>query len=151
MLWAPCLSGGCTIFRKVSRVELQWVAALLAACGSVMPALASDSVPFIEFTIKPRLCVLSEGEEMCQDELEIAWTSETPRSLCLFRSDQEVPIRCWEDQHAGAHRFAIEVANDVDFHLREADDDMLLVSQAFEVVHDNTQYRRRRRNPWSFF
>ncbi len=124
---------------------------LFAAGATVLPAVASNSVPFIEFTIKPRLCVLSEGEEMCQDELEIVWTSETPRSLCLFRSDNEVPIRCWEDTFSGSHRFAIEVANDVDFHLREADDDMLLVSQAFEVVHDNTQYRRRRRNPWSFF
>lgn len=130
---------------------MQRLLAIFATAIAALSTLAADGVPFIEFSIKPRLCVLSEGEELCQDELEIAWASETPRSLCLFRSDQEVPIRCWEEEQSGSHRFAIEVANDVNFHLREADDDMLLVTQAFEVVHDNTQYRRRRRNPWSFF
>ena len=95
--------------------------------------------------------MLSEGEDTCQDELEISWKSSVDRSLCLYQSNKRLPLRCWENENSGSHRLAIEAASNVDFHLREMQDDMFVVSQEFEVVHDTTQYRRRRRNPWSFF
>jgi len=131
-----------------------WAAIILLSCAFVLgspPLLAQESLPSIEFSIKPRLCVLSEGEEYCEDELEISWSAPTPRSLCLYQSNKSLPLRCWEDEYRGQHRFALAIAGNVEFNLREIDKDLLLVSREFEVVHDNTKYRRRRRNPWSFF
>lgn len=112
---------------------------------------ANESLPTIEFSIKPRLCVLPQGETLCEDQLEISWASHMPRSLCLFQSDKTLPLRCWEEETSGKHSFALAIANNVQFDLREIDKNSLLVSQEFEVVQNTDNFRRRRRNPWSFF
>ncbi len=121
---------------------------LSAVCGI---AEASDRLPIIQFSIKPRLCVLSDGEKVCEDELEIKWTADYRRSLCLYRSDRETPLQCWENKNSGEHYITIAASRNVDFQLKEVGNKQLLVTEAFEVVHDNAQYRRRRRNAWSFF
>ncbi len=108
-------------------------------------------MPTVQFRVKPRLCVLAEGEELCHDELQITWQSETPRTLCLYRSDLDVPLRCWQHAKNGDHHVVISASHNVDFHLKEADNDQNLVSEAFEVIHENKKFRRRRRNAWSFF
>lgn len=112
---------------------------------------ADSALPLIQFSIKPRLCVLSHGEEFCEDKLEIKWTSPEKRSLCLFRSDADQPLSCWEDSFSGIHYVTISASRNVNFQLKDVGNQHLLVTEAFQVVHDNTQYRRRRRNAWSFF
>lgn len=77
--------------------------------------------------------------------------SKTLRSLCLFQKDKRLPLRCWEDQYSGKHQFVINASKDINFQLKEMYGGSLLVTQAFEVLQDQPQYRRRRRNPWSFF
>jgi hypothetical protein len=119
--------------------------------GLALLAQAEENVPNIKFSIKPRLCVLSEGESLCEDLLEISWSSKQPRSLCLFQSDKSLPLRCWEEETFGKHSFALAIANNVQFDLREIDKNLLLVSQEFVVVQTTDNFRRRRRNPWSFF
>jgi hypothetical protein len=114
-------------------------------------ALALPPLAGIEFSIQPRLCVLSEQEERCEDELEIRWTAGEPRALCLYRSDKQLPLRCWENELSGSHRFSLSAAANVTFSLREVDQNLLLASAEFEVVRDEPRYRRKRRNPWSFF
>lgn len=111
-----------------------------------------DSLPIIEFRIKPRICLLSEGETICRDELELSWSSSSRRSLCLYRSDHgDTPLKCWENSFRGEHHIEISASQNVNFQLKEINNEKLLVSTAFEVVQDNTQYRQRRRNAWSFF
>ena len=112
---------------------------------------AQEGTSNIKFSIKPRLCVLTEGETLCEDLLEVSWASDEPRSLCLFRSDKNLPIRCWENETAGTHSFALAIANNVQFDLREVNQNLPLVSREFEVVQSTDKYRRKRRNPWSFF
>lgn len=112
---------------------------------------ADNTLPVIQFSIKPRLCLLSEGEEVCQDELEIKWMSENRRSLCLYRTDKNKPLHCWDDAFSGEHHVEISASRNVDFQLKEIENQNLVVTEAFEVVQDNTKYRRRRRNAWSFF
>ena len=141
------MQGGCIIFKP------RGIWLILPVCWSAVVAsqASEDSLPLIQFSIKPRLCVLSEGEEVCRDELEIKWRSRTERSLCLHRNDQEEALKCWQRSTSGAHQIEISASQNVDFQLIAMDDKNLLVTEAFEVVHDNTKYRRRRRNAWSFF
>lgn len=124
---------------------------LLLLSGSSAPALAQSALPGITFAITPRLCVLAEKETACEDKLEISWIAAEPRSVCLYRNDKTLPLRCWEDEFGGRHRFALSIADNVVFSLREIDRDQLVASAEFEVVRDQPEYRRRRRNPWSFF
>ncbi len=140
----PFLLEVCIIFKTILGVLGFYI--LCAASVS-----AEDALPTIQFSIKPHLCVLSEGEELCEDELEIRWTSPSRRSLCLFRNDVARPLECWEDTVSGHHYINIAASHNVDFQLKEVGNEELVVTEAFEVVHENPQFRRRRRNAWSFF
>lgn len=107
-------------------------------------------MPQLEFSLKPQLCVLSEEEESCFDELQVSWRAPQKMSLCLYQGELDTPLKCWYGALAGQHRFVLSATQNVVFHLR-ATDDNTLVTEAFEVIHEQKDYRRQRRNPWSFF
>ncbi len=101
--------------------------------------------------VKPKLCVLSSEEETCQDTLEILWAAQARKSVCLFQNNKTLPLRCWENESKGRHAVEIKTGEDIEFQLREIEDKKLVVAELFEVVQDQQQFRRKRRNPWSFF
>lgn len=111
----------------------------------------NSSFPLIQFSIKPRLCVLNAGEEVCHDELQVKWESPVLRSLCLFQSDKSEPLRCWENETRGEYQFELTASVSTDFQLREKISDKPLSDQRFQVVYNDKKFRKARRNPWSFF
>lgn len=119
----------------------------ILAC--VAPLRASE-LPKLEFSIKPRLCVLSGDEEACYDELEVRWSAEQTMNLCLYQSVDDEPLTCWQNTRSGVHHFVLTASQNITFYLREPGESWQ-VSEAFEVIHDHKKYRRQRRNPWSFF
>ena len=159
--------GGCTIFDGYllsARATTLFAASLFLAAslpGSYAhagdpvvnnPAGAnSSSLPLIQFSIKPRLCVLNAGEEVCRDELEVKWLSAQARSLCLYQSDKTEPLRCWQNATKGEYQFELTASVSTDFQLRELDSETSLSDQRFQVVYNEKKYRKARRNPWSFF
>lgn len=151
----PHSSEGFTISNGTSVSVATALSCLLAL--SLSGYAAADDVadqkklPVIQFSIKPRLCVLTAKEEVCRDELEVTWAAEEARSLCLYQSGEAMPLRCWENQTRGAYQFNITASTSVDFHLREAEGTPALGSEVFEVVYDQKKFRKQRRNPWSFF
>jgi hypothetical protein len=112
---------------------------------------AEKAVPLIEFSIKPRLCVLTAEEEICQDQLEVKWSSPDARSLCLYQKDKEQPMRCWENTTHGEYAFELSASTTTAFQLRDASTHQALSKQEFRVVYEDKKYRAPRRNPWSFF
>ncbi|VUD53961.1 hypothetical protein TDB9533_01940 [Thalassocella blandensis] len=124
---------------------------MLMGWGTVNSVSAKEETPVIQFSIKPRLCVLSEGEEVCHDELEIKWISQNQRTLCLYQSDTGKQLRCWDNTFSGVHYVEVIASENIDFYLKENADEKPVISEVFEVVQDNTKYRRRRRNGWNFF
>jgi hypothetical protein len=153
--------GGCTISdgNLLSRSAflpfaiLVFLVTSLPAAEVLADGLAAQhsSLPLIRFSIKPRLCVLNAGEEVCRDELEVKWESPVSRSLCLFQSDKQEPLRCWEDTRRGEYQFELTASASTDFQLREQESDQPLSDQRFQVVYNDKKFRRARRNPWSFF
>lgn len=117
----------------------------------VVSSASNTTLPLIQFSIKPRLCVLNAGEEVCRDELEVKWQSAQTRSLCLYQTDKTEPLRCWQDTTHGDYQFELMASTTTDFQLRETDSDKTLSDQRFQVVHHDKKYRKARRNPWSFF
>lgn len=153
--------GGCTISdgsllsaRAVTAlIKFLFLAALLPGsyARAQTSADASSSLPLIQFSIKPRLCVLNAGEEVCHDELQVKWESAMTRSLCLYQSDKTEPLRCWENERRGEYQFELTASVSTDFQLREKISDKPLSDQRFQVVYNDKRYRKARRNPWSFF
>ena len=120
----------------------------------------------IVFIVQPKICVLATYETYCTDEVEILWESKSNRSLCLYKSfmgnddvqdndnshmSSNEAIRCWEDTSQGTHELLINTKKSIDFYLKEVGHEGMLTSQSFKVIQDTQRYRRRHRNPWSFF
>jgi hypothetical protein len=147
----PHFSGGCTIFKrkgKCYRLGAVIICLLLAPWAS---ATEEDSLPVIHFSIKPRLCVLTDGEEVCRDELEVRWSSEQARSLCLYQDGQPMPLQCWANEKNGHYQFTLTASASTNFQLRADDSQQAVGREMFEVVYQQKKYRKQRRNPWSFF
>ena len=131
------------------RSSARWLGGWLTlAC--IPYAAQTAELPALQFSLKPRLCVLTEDEDTCYDQLEVHWSAQQSMSLCLYQSDIDKPLQCWQNASEGQHKFIISATRNVTFQLRE-NHHTTLVSEAFEVIHDQKKYRRQRRNPWSFF
>jgi len=118
------------------------------------PGLSSGSEAPVsmDFSVKPRLCILSEDTERCEQQVSLAWKSSEPLSLCLYSSQHNMPSQCWEDAVSGELQMELDVEDTVIFQLRDYYDDLRVLAGAeFKVVRDKKKYRRSRRNPWSFF
>lgn len=160
----PCLSGAFTIFKpgcRTSRWLPRQVRQHLKPCHRHVAALliliipgfsyARESLPNLQFSLKPRLCVLADDQTQCQDQLEVEWASDRERSLCLYQNDQTTALHCWSNQRTGEYRFKITTHTSTDFQLREEGASTVLGREIFEVVHQQKRYRKSRRNPWNFF
>jgi len=119
------------------------------SCGSSLTLAQTPSD--INMTLRPRLCVMAQGETLCKDEIHIHWESPLNLSLCLYSAEQYTPLECWQNAAGGEYRTWLETAHDIEFTLKAVADSRVLARQAFEVVRDDRRYRRKRRNPWSFF
>jgi len=136
---------GVIIFKRIL-IPLFLATLTARAAGDAM--VPADN---ISFSIKPHLCVVSDTNEICEDQLIVSWDSKDKRSLCLYQQDKKLPLRCWENEHFGSHSFLLATANNIEFKLVEMAERTELASKQFEVVKSIDNFRRRRRNPWSFF
>lgn len=141
---------GCIIFRRRHQSVFKMGVSVFIA-WTLAGARAEADDTSIRFVVKPKLCVLSVEEESCQDTLEILWRAQSLKSVCLFQNTKTLPLRCWENETGGRHAVDIKTGQDIEFQLREIKDKQLLVSRSFEVIHDKQEFRRKKRNPWSFF
>lgn len=116
-----------------------------------IPALAAEPPPGVELSIRPNLCVLSAQEDVCRDTLEISWASPKARDLCLHSDQRDTPLRCWRQALSGEYSLAVNTSSSILFYLRSEHSPDLLAAGNFEVMQDHKTYRRKRRNPWSFF
>ncbi|WP_020210448.1 DUF3019 domain-containing protein [Gilvimarinus chinensis] len=112
-----------------------------------------DEAAAVQLEIRPSLCILERGEQVCDDEVQISWSAEQSYSACLYASGSQKPIRCWEHSRNGNYTSMLAAQDDIYFQLIDTAEAQrkVLASAAFEVVADAQKYRRRRRNPWSFF
>lgn len=123
-----------------------------ASEGQVANESAYDGQqPGVELTIQPSLCILERGETLCRDQVQVRWQSADIYNVCLFEAGINEPLSCWEESRSGQFDSLLEAQDDIHFQLIEMVDRRVIASQAFEVVADAQRYRRRRRNPWSFF
>lgn len=146
----PGLSGGCTISNGNGKCQGLGIALVSLFFASSVTA-QEDELPAIHFSLKPRLCVLADGEGVCRDELEVRWSSEQKRSLCLYQDGQPMPLECWVDANTGVYRFTLTASASTDFQLRADNSEQALGREVFEVVYHQKKYRKQRRNPWNFF
>lgn len=103
------------------------------------------------FSIKPNICILADNEKSCTDTLKIKWQTSEKKSLCLYQRVSNKKIHCWQKNDKGRYELFIETNKSLYFDLYDMDNTKIFMSSIFEVINDQKKYRRKRRNPWSFF
>lgn len=132
------------------RVRWRWLPFALWLAPGWLAAQTQVHSP-VAMSIKPRLCVLSDEADECHDRLRIRWQGSQPQSLCLYQQLQPQPLRCWQSATSGQFELDWRTRDTSSFQLRDSNNLQLLGHVEFEVVREQTQYKRARRNPWSFF
>jgi len=68
-----------------------------------------------------------------------------------MNDEHAVLLNCWSDARDGHYTVKIVAEESLMFFLKQEQHESYLASQTFKVIHDTQRYRRRHRNPWSFF
>lgn len=127
------------------RLGLLWLAASLA------PLSAWAQSPLLEFSLKPRWCVLASGETRCNTRIHISWRTATVEPLCLYHRTDNQLLHCWPAAARGSYSFDWSMTDTSYFELRHQDTSQVVGSRALQLQQQAPEYRQRRRNPWNFF
>jgi hypothetical protein len=145
------LLGGCTIFDGIKITPcLRFVfTALLSFFATNTLAFEIDEK--VDFQLRPRLCLLSDKEAQCRDELTAEWSSAAELSLCLYQEQEQNPLQCWAKTTAGNTKFEILLSQSTAFELRDPLTQKQHGREIFQVSYAQKKFPHARRNPWSFF
>ena len=100
--------------------------------------------------IHPKNCV-TQGNEPCRLPLEIFWRLPDPFDVCLFIATQENNLACWQDAVTGSRLFDMTLDRTTLFELRRQKTDHVIYDKTFTVYRKVKRFRKKRRNPWSFY
>jgi Protein of unknown function (DUF3019) len=157
------LLGGCTIFdglntqarhqtkpKQYRLFGFSFVFTFLF-CVSAARASALEIDEKVVFQLRPHLCLLSDREAQCDDELTAEWTSAAELSLCLYQEQEQSPLQCWTNTTSGNTKFAILLSQSTAFELRDPLTQKQHGREIFQVSYAQKKFPHARRNPWSFF
>ena len=106
----------------------------------------------VKLIIKPHICVAPRGESSCISWIDVFWESEQTTDLCLYVSEQDESLKCWQQQRAGSHRHHVTLVDNLDFWLASIQNNTLLARSTvkFAALQPHRKHNRRRNAlPWS--
>ncbi|TFH74607.1 DUF3019 domain-containing protein [Gammaproteobacteria bacterium LSUCC0112] len=118
------------------------------------PALFQATTPGQEVTLhaQPRICVVPADKQRCSLQLKVAWTSATPRHVCLQLHGQSATLQCWQAQQSGDFSMMLAQTENILIQLLDAQTLEVLSDIDIPVIkRDLRDTRRRRRHAWSVF
>ena len=101
--------------------------------------------------IKPKSCVIEEKNEHCETNVEVQWRLKSNRNVCLYIDSQNRALACWKGKSFINENFAIDISSHVNFQLRDKMTNQIIYSAPFSLYLKLVKYRKKRRNPWSFY
>jgi len=82
---------------RIVRLSLFKLGLLL---GLANPAVANNEDNLI--TVSPSQCVALTQGQKCYVDAKVSWALPTQGNYCLYSSEQEQPLMCWQQQNAGS-------------------------------------------------
>ena len=101
-------------------------------------------------SLTPTQCVALTQGQRCYLDATLSWSAPTKGDYCLFSSQQEAPLFCWQDQNQGRLSREFATARNIVFSLRLKGSVDLKATQQLKVtwVH---QKRGQPRVWWRIF
>ncbi len=101
-----------------------------------------------KLTIKPKKCVALKKGQICYQTLRFKFESSARGQFCLFARGQDSPLTCWNGQTKMEYRYRMASANDVDYHVNDANGKPVATASVNVAwVYKNS----RKRNRWRLF
>lgn len=101
--------------------------------------------------IKPKSCILEKNEHSCEQILQIEWRIKASQPVCLFIKNRHSPLKCWDNITEDENEYLIETGKKLVFELVSQIDDSVIYSTHYKLYKKIATYRKKRRNPWSFY
>jgi hypothetical protein len=121
---------------------------LLLTLALLLPALALAEDPAsddMRLTVKPVLCITDNRNPSCDMSFLVVWQSGETGYYCLFNDFTEAPVRCWSEELTGRLSEDRIVRENFSYWMTGNDPDSRLAEITVEVLHMDSDDRRRRR------
>ena len=103
-------------------------------------------------TARPGLCILPNPDaDQCVMTVQLDWNSSSPESLCLYSSQQNPALRCWDGVNTGSLSTRVVASDNVRFWLQRPGEEVRMAEVTVQIVSiaRRSPERRRRRHIWS--
>ena len=101
--------------------------------------------------LKPKSCVVEEKDKSCEASIQVEWRLKSKRSVCLTNDSQPRALACWQNKSFNVENFTIDINSNTRFYLRDQITNEIIYSTPFNLYLKLVKYRKKRRNPWSFY
>ncbi len=112
---------------------------------------ADSSTSELGLFLSPKNCVIKNQNSACSQRIDLQWTLESSKNVCLFIATQELNLACWQNVLFHQMNVSINADKDIIFELRNQSSGKVIYREPFKVYRKITKFRRKRRNPWSFY
>ncbi|MFT6268008.1 MAG: hypothetical protein ACJAVV_000813 [Alphaproteobacteria bacterium] len=84
--------------------------------------------------LSPKQCVALNEGSLCYVDIEISWSVEQLGDFCLFSSQQDAPIKCWDAQQTGTIEREIVAMKDLEFYLKAKGKEVIIGKVKLEMA-----------------
>ena len=135
--------------KKLSRVYCIFSIFIFTCLILIAPrTIAAQASVFLD--LSPSQCVAVRQGNNCFADVEVEWQSQQSDNLCLYSSQQSVPIKCWSNSTKGVWVAEVQTKTDLTFFLKRKNDEKILARQVLEIAW---VYKKnvRRTSSWRMF
>ncbi|WP_164517590.1 DUF3019 domain-containing protein [Pseudoalteromonas rubra] len=112
-------------------------------------SVQATSEPPPQFEIKPLVCMVKTQGQTCQMTIRVNWHHAVPENLCLYQANAR--LHCWESSNKGTAKLAVKLAQNMEFSLRDTNQNTLAKKTVKVNAVVSTKYRRKLKTDWSLF
>ncbi|MFT5277102.1 MAG: hypothetical protein ACI97K_001240 [Glaciecola sp.] len=101
---------------------------------SILSINASASETEGVISISPKQCIALNQGNLCYLDIEITWSLQEQGNYCLFSSQQESSLQCWQGKRVGDFAREIVAKENVVFSLKPQNSKIILGSAKLEMA-----------------
>ncbi|MCJ8271977.1 MAG: DUF3019 domain-containing protein [Psychrosphaera sp.] len=95
---------------------------------------AVQKTPKVELTLKPYQCVALHQGQKCYVNVELSWRAIQTSHYCLYSSQQDKPLQCWQTSVSGLFTREIVANQNILFAIKQKDSAVVLATRELEMA-----------------
>ena len=112
-----------------SKLASNWLRILKLSLllGLINSVFAAEDVSALKVT--PNQCVALTQGQTCYVDAEVSWVLPTQGNYCLYSSEQEAPLVCWQQKNTGKINREFASDKNIEFKLKSEQKKTIATSQ----------------------